>query len=127
MKAFFFSLFISPFFLLHGLEIPDEGIDQFELMVAVPTVVFVKGLEIAKKHNFKFFKVLSYEYKNQSHEFHGFYDVSSKKGKYMEYKDENFKIAFAFFHKNPSDPFAIEVKKYKEFHELLEEVEAQNL
>lgn len=114
-------LLLLPFSFLTAFEFPKEEMDQFQLTCVVPMYALTKAMELAHENHFRYCKILSYEYRGKDHQFNACFEAKSKKGKYLEYKDESLTMGIVGFKGKPNDSLIIDVKDYKDLSEFLNE------
>ena len=125
MKTLLFFILL-PFSFLRAFDFPQEELDQFQLTTVVAMYALTKAIELADENNFRYFKILSYEYQGYEHQFNACCNVKPKKGKYLEYKDEHLVMGIVGFKGKPNDPFIIDVKDYRELSDFLNETAQEN-
>jgi len=115
-KGFFFCL---AFTHLKSEEYSPPN-DQLLVIFGSSGYVLYKSLDFANDHGFRYFKILSYEFKGFEHEVTGICKSDRKQGLFFELKDDNATIGLLCFEEKPNDTYIIDVEKYRS---LLEEVD----
>lgn len=121
MKKFIWLLFL-PFSFLTAFDFPKEKMDQFQLTCTVPVYALTKAIDLAHENHFRYCKILSYEFRGEDHQFNAYFEAKTKKGKYLEYKDENLTMGIVGFKGKPNEPLVIDIKDYKDLSEFLNQL-----
>ena len=88
--------------------------DQLLVLFGSSGYILYKVLDFANDHGFRYIKILSYEFKAFEHVISGSCQVtSSLNGRYFKHKDNNASISFLCFTEAPSDPYVIDLEKYR--------------
>lgn len=123
MKKILFAFFLVPFTFLSAFDLPEEGIedlDQFHILSVAPMYALTKGIDLATENRCRYFKIVSYEFHWLDHLFHFESKSAPRKGKYLEYKDENLTLSIVGFNGKNKEQFAVDTKAYKDLNDLFE-------